>query len=227
MARQNPEARIDLLLERARSRPPGRLQDVVRLLARAGVRLWRTRYEGLEHLPAAGGALVASNHGSYLDHFFLACRIDRPVNFMAAAELFSNPLAGRLLVALGAFPVRRGAHDHAAMDAAEAIVRRGGLVVIYPQGGIRPSLDTRPKHGIGIVALATGAPVVPAAIVDARTLHKAGFLRFPPISVRFAPALSEGPESPVSAQEAERLTDRLWHRVVELFGPAAGERPGG
>ncbi len=227
MAPQNPEARIDLLLERARSRPPGRLQDLVRVLARGGARLWRTRFEGLEHLPAGEGALVASNHGSYLDHFFLACRIDRPVNFMAAAELFSNPLVARLLVALGAFPVRRGAHDQAAMDAAEAIVRRGGLVVIYPQGGIRPSLDSRPKHGIGIVALATGAPVVPAAIVDATALHKAGFLRFPPISVRFAPALREGPETPVSTQEAEQLTDRLWHRVVELFGAAAGERPGG
>lgn len=169
---------------------------------------------------------MASNHGSYLDHFFLACRIDRPVNFMAAAELFSNPAVGRLLSALGAFPVRRGAHDHAAMDAAEAIVRRGGLVVIYPQGGIRPSLETRPKHGIGIVALATGAPVVPAAIVDATKLHKAGFLRFRRLSVRFAPPLADGPEQPVSEQDAERLTADVWQRVVELFGAGGGAASG-
>ena len=187
------------------------------MIARNAARLWRTRFEGLDEVPLAGGTLVASNHGSYLDHFFLACRIDRPVNFMAAAELFSNPLAGRLLSALGAFPVRRGAHDHAAMEAAEAIVRRGGLVVIYPQGGIRPSLEGRPKHGIGIVALATGAPVVPAAIVDATSLHRAGFLRFRRISVRFAPPLAEGPEDPVNDEEAEVVTGRVWARVVELF----------
>ena len=218
VAPSRSDEHFDLLLERAVSRPPGLAQDAVRVVARNAARLWRTRFEGLDEVPRDGGALVASNHGSYLDHFFLACRIDRPVNFMAAAELFSNPMVGRLLSALGAFPVRRGAHDHAAMDAAEAIVRRGGLVVIYPQGGIRPSLDSRPKHGIGIVALATGAPVVPAAIVDATKLHKAGFLRFRRLSVRFSAPLSEGPEQPVSEQDAERLTGEVWRRVVELFG---------
>ena len=222
MARQDPEERLDDLLDRARSHPPGRLQDVVRALARLGVRLWRTRFEGLENVPASGGALVASNHGSYLDHFFLACRIDRPVNFMAAAELFSNPLAARLLASLGAFPVRRGAHDQASVETAVGIVARGGLVVIYPQGGIRPSLEGRPRHGVGLVALSTGAPAVPAAIVDATRLHRAGFLRFPRMSVRFAAPVAEGPEHPVSSQEAERLTDRLWGDVVELFGAGAG-----
>ena len=219
MAPSRSEEQFDLLLERAVARPPGLTQDVVRVIARNAARLWRTRFEGLDHVPRSGGTLVASNHGSYLDHFFLACRIDRPVNFMAAAELFSNPLVGRLLSTLGAFPVRRGAHDHAAMEAAEAIVGRGGLVVIYPQGGIRPSLDGRPKHGVGIVALSTGAPVVPAAIVDATTLHKAGFLRFRRLSVRFAPPLTDGPEEPVSEQDAERVTGEVWSRVVGLFGP--------
>ncbi len=218
MAPSRSEQQLDRLLERAVARPPGLAQDAVRVVARNAARLWRTRFEGLHEVPQAGGALVASNHGSYLDHFFLACRIDRPVNFMAAAELFSNPLVGRLLSALGAFPVRRGAHDHAAMDAAEAIVRRGGLVVIYPQGGIRPSLETRPKHGIGIVALATGAPVVPAAIVDATTLHKAGFLRFRRLVVRFSTPLAEGPQAPVSDRDAERLAAEVWGRVVGLFG---------
>lgn len=215
---QAEETQGDLLLQRAIERPPGRVQDAARFVARIAARLWRARFEGLTHVPAEGGTLVASNHGSYLDHFFLACRINRPVNFMAASELFSNPLVARLLSSLGAFPVRRGAHDHAAMEAAEAIVRRGGLVVIYPQGGIRPSLEGRPMHGIGIVALATGAPVVPAAIVDATTLHRAGFLRFRRISVRFAPAVAEGPEQPVSEPDAERVTSEVWRRVLDLFG---------
>jgi len=215
------EEHLDLILQRARERPPGRLQDAVRLAARISARLWRTRYEGVELVPRAGGTLVASNHGSYLDHFFLACRIDRPVNFMAAAELFSNPLAARVLAALGAFPVRRGAHDHASIDTAEAIVGRGGLVVIYPQGGIRPSLESRPKHGVGLVALATGAPVVPAAIIDATTLHRAGFLRFPRVTVRFGEPLEAGREDPPAEGDAERAAELVWQRVVDLFGAPA------
>jgi 1-acyl-sn-glycerol-3-phosphate acyltransferase len=225
VAPSRSDQQLNELLERAVERPPGLTQDVVRVVARNAARLWRTRFEGLDEVPRDGGALIASNHGSYLDHFFLACRIDRPVNFMAASELFANPLVARLLSALGAFPVRRGAHDHAAMEAAEAIVGRGGIVVIYPQGGIRPSLETQPRHGIGIVALATGAPVVPAAIVDATALHKAGFLRFRRLSVRFARPLAQGPEHPVSEHDAERLTGEVWRRVVELFGQGAGERP--
>ncbi len=220
MAPGRSDEHLDLLLERARQHPPGRLQDAVRAVARVSARLFRTRYEGLAHVPRAGGTLVASNHGSYLDHFFLACRIDRPVNFMAAAELFSNPVAARLLSALGAFPVRRGAHDHATIETAQAIVERGGLVVIYPQGGIRPSLEGRPRHGVGIVALSTGAPVVPAAIVDATSLHRAGFLRFPKVTVRFGEPLRPGREDPPDQEDAERATDAVWRRVVELFGAA-------
>ena len=224
MAPGRSDEHLDLILQRARDRPPGRFQDAVRVAARLSVRLWRTRFEGLSGVPRAGGTVVASNHGSYLDHFFLACRIDRPVNFMAAAELFSNPLAARVLAALGAFPVRRGAHDHDAIATAEAIVERGGLVVIYPQGGIRPSLEGRPRHGVGMVALATGAPVVPAAIVDATSLHKAGFLRFRKVTVRFGEPLQAGRENPPDREDAERATDIVWRRVVELFG-AAGPGP--
>ena len=124
----------DQLLQRTLTRPPGILQKALKAGLRLPMKAWRTSVDGLDRIPASGGVLIASNHGSYLDHFFLAFRIRRPVNFMAAAELFSNPVAARVLSALGAFPVRRGEHDSRSVETAAELVRSGRLVVIYPQG---------------------------------------------------------------------------------------------
>ncbi|MFZ9669425.1 MAG: lysophospholipid acyltransferase family protein, partial [Solirubrobacterales bacterium] len=144
-------------------------------------------------------------------------RIERPVQFMAAAELFGNRVVGRILSALGAFPVRRGAHDEEAVATAEAILERGGLVVIYPQGGIRPALDSvPPRRGVGVLAVTTGAPVVPAAIIEATSLHKAGFLRFPKITIRFGKPIHRPPELPVEEVRAEAATTEVWSSVVRL-----------
>ncbi|MFM9078467.1 MAG: lysophospholipid acyltransferase family protein [Solirubrobacterales bacterium] len=211
------EERLEGLRQRAASREPGLPQRVLKGLLKPVLSAWRTTVDGLHLLPGEGGVLVAPNHGSYLDHFFLAYRIDRPVQFMAAAELFSNPVAGRVLSALGAFPVRRGAHDEEAVATAEAILERGGLVVIYPQGGIRPALDSvPPRRGVGVLALTTGAPVIPAAIIEATSLHKAGFLRFPKITIRFGDPIHRPAELPVEEAEAEAASSEVWSSVVRL-----------
>ena len=202
---------LDHLLDRAISKPPGFLQRLLKVGLRIPMKAWRTSVEGLDRIPTSGGVLVASNHGSYLDHFFLAFRIGRPVNFMAAAELFSNPVAGRVLSTLGAFPVMRGAHDTRSVETAAELVRAGRLVVIYPQGGIRPSLESgAPRTGIGVVAASSGAPVVPAGIIDATTLHRTGFLRFPRITVRF------GEGSTYHDGDAPEVATMVWEQVVEL-----------
>jgi 1-acyl-sn-glycerol-3-phosphate acyltransferase len=211
--------RLEIYLARAAQRGPGLPQKVLKGVLRPLLSAWRTSVDGLHRLPAEGGVLVAPNHGSYLDHFFLAYRIGRPVNFMAAAELFSNPIAGRILASLGAFPVRRGSNDEEAVATAEAILERGGLVVIYPQGGIRPALDSvPPRRGVGTLALATGAPVVPAAIIDAPTLHKAGFLKLPKITIRFGDLLPGLAERPVAVEQAQAKAQEIWGYVVDLHG---------
>lgn len=201
----------DQLLQRTLNRPPGILQKALKAGLRLPMKAWRTSVDGLDRIPASGGVLIASNHGSYLDHFFLAFRIRRPVNFMAAAELFSNPVAARVLSALGAFPVRRGEHDSRSVETAAELVRSGRLVVIYPQGGIRPSLGTtKPKAGVGLVATSSGAPVIPAGIIDATTLHRSGFLRFPRITVRF------GEGSSYIDTAAHEVAEIVWEQVIEL-----------
>lgn len=217
MASPDFELRLEGHRARSASREPGLPQKLLKRILRPVLRAWRTTVDGLHRIPESGGVLVAPNHGSYLDHFFLAYRIDRPVHFMAAAELFSNPAVGRILSSLGAFPVRRGMHDAEAVATAEAILDRGGLVVIYPQGGIRSSIDSvPPRRGVGVLALSTGAPVIPAAIIDATALHRSGFLRLPKMTVRFGPSLITARRPSVTADQAEEEATRIWDDVVRL-----------
>ena len=217
MSKPEFDLRLERLRMRAAEREPGLPQRVLKGLMRPLLGAWRTSVDGLHRVPGEGGVLVAPNHGSYLDHFFLAYRIRRPVHFMAAAELFANPLAARILSSLGAFPVRRGANDEEAVATAEAILERGGLVVIYPQGGIRPALDSvPPRRGVGVLALTTGAPVIPAAIIDATTLHKAGFLKLPRITIRFGELLAGQAEASVRPEEAEAKALEIWSGVLRL-----------
>ena len=217
MAGPGLEVRLEELRARAARSEPGVGQKLLKVVLRPLLRAWRTTVDGLHLIPDSGGVLVAPNHGSYLDHFFLAYRIGRPVQFMAAAELFSNPLVGRILSTLGAFPVRRGAHDAEAVATAEAILDRGGLVVIYPQGGIRPSIDAvQPRRGVGVLALSTGAPVVTAAIIDATALHRSGFLRLPKMTIRFGEAVHHTPTRPVEEAAATERAEVIWRQVIEL-----------
>jgi 1-acyl-sn-glycerol-3-phosphate acyltransferase len=120
--------------ERGFSRP---LYAVIRALARAVLRTWfRVRVSGAEHIPADGGVIVAPNHKNFLDPFFIGIVARRHVRFMAKIELFKGPLAW-LFTRLGAFPIRRSESDTEALDTAAAILRAGGLVVVFPEGTAR------------------------------------------------------------------------------------------
>ena len=111
---------------------PGRLYAAVRAVSSLGLRSWfRLRVTGAEHVPERGAAIVAANHKSFLDAFFVGLSTRRRVRFMAKAELFRPPL-GWLLMRLGAFPVRRGQGDADMLDTAKAILDRGDAVLIFP-----------------------------------------------------------------------------------------------
>ena len=105
---------------------------------------------GAEHIPADGGVIVAPNHKNFLDPFFIGIATRRHVRFMAKIELFKGPLRW-LLVRLGAFPIRRGESDTEALDTAAAILRAGGLVVVFPEGTRveQPDALGAPRHGAG------------------------------------------------------------------------------
>src|ERR671925_743764 len=89
---------------------------------------FRLRRIGTEHIPTEGPVLLASNHRSFSDPFFIGLCLRRPLRFVAKIELFEKRWQARLLLALGAFPIRRGESDELAMKTARVILERGGAV---------------------------------------------------------------------------------------------------
>jgi 1-acyl-sn-glycerol-3-phosphate acyltransferase len=218
------EARPDLLgyHERARSTSPGLAQRNLRRFMRVALSPFRPYADGVENIPT-GPVVLAANHGSYWDHFFIGIFVKREINYMTAVELFPNRLFGNWLQAVGSFPVRRGARDADALETTSVILARGGLVVIYPEGGVskRGEISERVRPGVGALALRYGATVVPVAIHPAARLHKLGFLRLPRIAVRFGAPIAHSPEAAVDRAREQEAADAIWARIVELYGAPA------
>src|SRR5665213_1033409 len=128
---------------------------------------FRMRRVGLEHVPRRGPVIIAANHRSFLDPFVIACMARRPMYYVAKKEIFQyNRLLAWTLGALGAFPVDRGAGDAQFIETAKAILARGDIVLIFPEGTrTRPGALGKPKRGVGRLALETGVPVVPMAVL--------------------------------------------------------------
>ncbi len=132
---------------------------------------FRFRIVGAEKVPASGGMVLAANHISNFDPPFLGIAMPRPVWFMAKVELFAMPGLGTLIRWLNAFPVDRKAGGTAAVRASLRMLKEGRAVVIFPEGGRNVTGTNEEKAGAAFLAAASGAPVVPAAIVGTRKLR--------------------------------------------------------
>jgi 1-acyl-sn-glycerol-3-phosphate acyltransferase len=213
--------------DRARTREPDAVYDVVRLISiLAGLGVFRLRAHAAELVPQAGPCILASNHASNLDHFFMAAGLRRKVQFMAKSQLFAPPLQW-VYTHGGVFPVRRGARDEDAFVTARAILARGGCVAIYPEAGRSRTgeLAERPKPGVGRLALESGAPVVPVAIHGSARVREFRRLRFPRITVRFGELLRfEVVERPTREQQ-QAAADAIFAEVRALHAGCARRRP--
>ena len=139
---------------------------VHRIVGPAIRRVWRLEVIGAENVPV-GPAIVVANHDSLSDPFFLGAAIERPLRFFAKRELWRYRLAGRLLDALGGIPVERRRGDLDAVASAARALEDGAAVAIFPQGTVLGSADRPWQRGAARLALTTGAPIVPVAIVGA------------------------------------------------------------
>ena len=123
------------------------------------------KIKGKENIPADGAFLLCSNHRSAMDPVLIAAGCKRQLTFMAKEELFKVFLLGHLIKALGAFPIKRGRGDAAAVMATLKIMKKGGATLIFPEG-TRMKNGERKDVGGGIVRLAiqSGVPIVPAYV---------------------------------------------------------------
>ncbi|MCL4515154.1 MAG: 1-acyl-sn-glycerol-3-phosphate acyltransferase [Firmicutes bacterium] len=148
------------------------VRALIRLLA---VIFFRWEVKGADHMPRAGGAILAANHVSLLDPLFVGTTVKRKVHYMAKEELFKIPVLGGVITALGAFPVRRGAADRQAIREALRLLEAGEVVGIFPEG--TRSIDgelQKAQSGIALLATRANVPVVPALIVGSEKVMRKG-----------------------------------------------------
>jgi len=128
--------------------------------------LFRVKVDGLENLPKSGGYVTCCNHISFVDPVFWLVATKKRIRYMAKAEIFKNKLFTWFLGEAGAFAVDRGGNATGSVETAIEIVNEGGILGIFPEG--TRSKDGKPgraKAGTAFIANATGATVVPMAIV--------------------------------------------------------------
>jgi glycerol-3-phosphate dehydrogenase (NAD(P)+) len=189
----------------------------VRVILGAAIQVYFSlERNGRKNIPKKGPVILASNHRSFLDPFVIGCCGRRPVYFMAKKELFENRWQGWILNRLGAFPVKRGESDEESMATARGVLERGGALVIFPEGTRhRKGPLGRPKRGVGRLALETGAPVVPIAVMGSEYARRGWKIRPVWVRVRFGKPLRFPRVENPSPRVAEEVTARLWP-CVEL-----------
>ena len=203
--------------EKGVSRP---LYAVVRGVIVPAMRLYfGLSVSGAERIPREGAAIVAPNHKSFWDSFFIAAATRRHLRFMGKSELFEGRM-GRMFVRLGAFPVRRGQSDDDALETAREILRQGGLLALFPEGTrIRdPDELGEPRRGAARLALESGAPLVPAAITGTERLFVGPLPRPTRVRVAFAEPIDVAGIQPSPEAAGELLDEELWPEIEREFG---------
>ena len=193
----------------------GWLYALVRGIVSPLLRLYfRMHISGAEHIPAEGPAIVAPNHKSFWDSFFIGVCTRRHLRFMAKTELIEARY-GKLLVRLGAFPVRRGQADEDALETARVILGQGGLLALFPEGTRVRDPDNlgHPRRGAGRLALETGAPLVPCAITGTEKIFRGGLPVPRRVQVGFSPPISVSELAPSPEAATELIEEMVWPEV--------------
>jgi len=151
--------------------------------------LFRLRVEGLEHLPLAGGFILAANHASLLDPPLVGLCATRRLGYLAKGELFTIPGLKQLIEAMGAIPIHRRGLDRRGLEAAKRVLASGCGLVLFPEGTRTRSGKLGPgRPGVSMLAAESGVMVVPAHVRGTWRLGRA-ILRRPVVVVRFGAAL--------------------------------------
>jgi 1-acyl-sn-glycerol-3-phosphate acyltransferase len=192
--------------------------------------LWRVRARGVDHVPKSGPLLLAPNHFSQMDHFFVGLYLRRKIRFMAKSQLFGPPVLTYIYKHGGVFPVRRGHRDEEAFKTAFMLLQQGEMVLVYAEGGRSRSGELgEAKPGIGRLALESGVPVVPVAVHGSASVRGWKRFRFPKVTVQFGEPITfpveEAPDHDRQLEAASEIFARV-RDMYEALGAGHG-RPRG
>ena len=221
-----PAEHFERFHARARSREPDPVYELVRMILSPLIwTLWRGRSIASYNVPASGPVILAPNHFSFLDHFFLAAFLRRKVRFMAKSQLFTRPMQWVYFHG-GVFPVRRGHRDEEAFITAETILGRGGCVAMYCEGGRSRSgrVSDHAKPGIGRLALESGAPVVPVAIHGSQKARNWKRFQFPKVTIQYGEPIAFEPVQDPTREQQQAVADSVLEAIRSVY--AGLEREG-
>jgi len=197
--------------------PEAKVYEVVRVATVVWALLaYRARGFGTENVPN-GPVILAPNHASFMDHFFTGAFIRRRVQFMGKSQLFKG-VGAWVFSHGGVFPVRRGHQDEETFITAFRILARGGAVVMYCEGGRSRTgkLADEARPGIGRLALESGAPVVPVAILGSYQVRNWKRLRFPKVTIQFGSPFRFEPVQHSSREQQQEAATYILERIREL-----------
>lgn len=176
--------------------------------------IFRLHVEGRENVPQTGAIIVAPNHKSDWDPPLIGVAFNtRIIHYMAKEELFKNPFLGWLIRQFGTFPVKRGTVDRTAIRQALRELKAGNPLGIFPEGTrIRRDGLGRFHSGMASLALMTGTPVVPVAVIGSRWMpHKKG-----PLAVLIGKPVEVKKQRPTDEKVAE-LNDVVKGKIQGLM----------
>jgi 1-acyl-sn-glycerol-3-phosphate acyltransferase len=218
-----PAEYFDQFHARARRGPPGWTQELARFITVPySLVAFRLHSIGTENVPN-GAVILAPNHASFMDHFFAGGLIRRRIRFMAKSQLFANGVANYIFSVGGVFPVRRGHHDEEAFITAFTLLDRGELVVMYPEGGRSRNGEVaeQARPGVGRLALESGAPVVPVAILGSHQVRNWKRLKFPRVTVQYGTPFRFERVLESTREQQQEAADYILNRIRELHAQLA------
>jgi 1-acyl-sn-glycerol-3-phosphate acyltransferase len=209
---ERPAAYFDRFHARARTHDPDWVYTFVRVVSYPYCRIaFRLHARDPANVPSSGPVILAPNHFSAMDHWFVGILLRRRVRFMAKSQLFNGPFLEFVLPHAGAFPVRRGHRDEEAITTALAILDHNGMLVIYPEGGRSRSgqIGESARPGIGRLALESGAPVVPVAVNGSERARNWRRLQFPAVTISYGEPMRFGRERGASRTRHQEVADQV------------------
>lgn len=181
--------------------------------------IYRCRARGAENLPRSGPALLVVNHQANIDPVIVGMVFDRPLRFMAKKELFKVGAFGRLIGTLGAFPIDRGAGDRAALETSLSVLTEGGVLLMFPEGHRYPDDEVHDfLPGVGMLALRSGAPVIPVVSKRTPEMWREGRPGFPALRVLVGEPVDMSGFSGRGSKVYHAAAAHMREAVAELYG---------